>query len=199
MDYVLQHGVWSTPVVSRALGFAEATHAGQVRKYTGEPYITHCLAVADLLIRNAASVTPATVAAAVMHDCFEDAPHPHATIRAAQRLFDTEIVKLVLEVTDVSRPVDGNRAARKTKDRLHLAQASFWGQTIKYADLIDNTSSIVAHDLDFAKVYLQEKEMLLASMTNGHAGLRARALGSLYAAKQAIDRQEAGLGDPVVA
>lgn len=175
-------------VVRQALGFAQAVHAGQTRKYTGEPYVTHCVAVADLVARNVASATPAVLAAALMHDCIEDARDPKAVREAMRQAFDTEIVKLVLEVTDVSCPADGNRAARKTKDRLHLSKASFWGQTIKYADLIDNTSSIVEHDPDFAKVYLVEKEMLLASMIGGHAGLRARALGSLYTAKQAVDR-----------
>lgn len=186
-------------MVRQALGFAHAIHAGQTRKYTGEPYIVHPIAVADLIARNVASATPAVLAAALMHDCIEDAADPAAARHAMTLAFDPEIVRLVLEVTDVSRPIDGNRAARKTLDRLHLAQASFWGQTIKYADLIDNTSSITAHDPSFARVYLQEKEMLLASMTNGHAGLRARALGSLYTAKQAIDRQEAGFSDPIVA
>lgn len=65
-------------------------------------------------------------------------------------------------LTDVSRPEDGNRAARKKLDREHLAKATPEVKTIKLADLIHNTESIVAHDPKFAEVYLEEKRALLS-------------------------------------
>jgi hypothetical protein len=40
-------------------------------------------------------------------------------------------------------------------------------QTIKLADLIDNTKTIVARDPKFAKVYLREKIALLHVLTKG--------------------------------
>jgi hypothetical protein len=40
-----------------------------------------------------------------------------------------------------------------------------WIQTIKCADLISNTSSIVKHDPKFAVTYLEEKRLLLDAMT----------------------------------
>ncbi|HCP79386.1 MAG TPA: guanosine polyphosphate pyrophosphohydrolase, partial [Pusillimonas sp.] len=40
-----------------------------------------------------------------------------------------------------------------------------WVQTIKCADLISNTGSIVQFDPDFAKVYLEEKRLLLGVLT----------------------------------
>ena len=45
--------------------------------------------------------------------------------------------------------------------------ASARAQTIKLADLINNTSSIVKHDTKFAKVYLREKALLLDVLTRG--------------------------------
>jgi hypothetical protein len=81
---------------------------------------------------------------------------------------------LVVEVTDVSRPTDGNPAQRKALDRAHLARASEWGQTIKLADLID-TADIAAHDPDLAKDYLAEKAALLTVLTKGDKRLRQRA------------------------
>ncbi len=60
---------------------------------------------------------------------------------------------------------EGNRATRKCLSCERLAAAPGWVQTIKCADLISNTSSIVLHDPDFAKVYSREKRELLAVLT----------------------------------
>ena len=78
-------------------------------------------------------------------------------------------------LTDVSRPEDGNRAARKTLDREHIAKASPQAKTIKIADLIDNSRSIMAHDPQFARVYLAEKRLLLDVLTEGDPTLYAMA------------------------
>ena len=44
-----------------------------------------------------------------------------------------------------------------------------------HADLICNTSSIIEHDPDFAKVYMAEKKLLLDVLVDGDEGLYARA------------------------
>jgi hypothetical protein len=46
-------------------------------------------------------------------------------------------------------------------------------QTIKLADLISNTRSIMEHDEAFARTYLEEKRLLLEVMTKADAGLMA--------------------------
>ncbi len=63
----------------------------------------------------------------------------------------------------------------KAMDRAHTAEAPAEAQTVKLADLISNSKSIVQHDPEFAKTYLEEKRMLLAVMTKGDAGLMAEA------------------------
>jgi hypothetical protein len=55
----------------------------------------------------------------------------------------------------------GNRAERKAASRLRLAAAPGWVQSIKVADLISNTSSIVQNDPKFAATYLEEKRLML--------------------------------------
>jgi hypothetical protein len=89
--------------------------------------------------------------------------------------FGTDIATLVGWLTDVSKPEDGPRWYRKKLDREHTAAAPAEAQTIKLADLISNTKSIMAHDPKFAKVYLEEKRLLLDVMTRGDAGLMAEA------------------------
>ncbi|MHB8744250.1 MAG: hypothetical protein ACYC9L_14150 [Sulfuricaulis sp.] len=85
------------------------------------------------------------------------------------------VTMIVLEVTDISRPEDGSRDVRKAMGKNHLAMASARGQSLKLADLLDNTPSIVKYDPAFAKVYLREKTALLEVLTLGSPRLYAMA------------------------
>lgn len=145
-------------------------HSGQKRKYTGEPYHIHPFEVADILKKNGASEE--VVAAGYLHDVVEDCDVAEADVRA---LFGDRIADLVMMVTDVSKPGDGNRKLRKALDKDHLANADADGQTVKLADLISNTSSIVKYDPSFAKVYLKEKRELLDVMKKGNRELHKKA------------------------
>lgn len=155
-------------ITERAKRFAESAHASvdQRRKYSGEAYIEHPAAVVELV--RSVPHTEAMVCAAWLHDVAEDTPR---TLNDIQHEFGFEIATLVEMLTDVSKPGDGNRATRKAIDREHTAKACPQAKTIKLADLIDNTRSIVAHDPKFAKVYLAEKALLLEVLRDGDAVL----------------------------
>jgi len=161
-----------TDIVERARIFATAAHAavGQLRKYTFEPYIVHPSEVADTVTEYGG--TPAMIAAAWLHDTVEDTG---VTIELIREEFGSEVSDLVGWLTDVSRPDHGNRAARKAVDRAHTARAPSEAQTVKLADLISNTRSIVEHDPKFAETYLSEKRLLLEVMTKADPRLMARA------------------------
>ena len=155
-------------IVSKAMVFATAAHAavGQKRKYTGEPYIVHPIEVADIVINVGGS--NAMIAAALLHDVLEDTD---VTFDLLVDEFGSEVAELVLWLTDVSKPEDGNRSTRKAIDRQHIASAPAEAQTVKVADLISNTQSIVAYDPDFAKTYLKEKRLLLDVLTKADGRL----------------------------
>lgn len=146
-------------LVDDALVFAYNAHKGQFRKYTGEPYICHPIAVAAILERR--GFEDDMLAAAILHDVVEDTP---VTIEEIYYRFGNEVAELVAAVTDISKPEDGNRAARKEIDRNHIAAGNSRSKAIKLADLIDNTKSIAGHDKGFAKIYLKEKILLLEVM-----------------------------------
>jgi (p)ppGpp synthase/HD superfamily hydrolase len=112
------------------------------------------------------------VAAAWLHDVVEDTGCTFTDIHMA---FGIDIATLVGWLTDVSKPEDGNRAVRKAIDRAHTAEAPAEAQTIKLADLISNSKSIMQHDPAFAKTYLAEKRLMLEVMTKGDRGLHALA------------------------
>lgn len=160
-------------IVHKAQVYALAAHASvkQLRKYTNEPYIVHPAEVARI-VASVPGSTPDMVAAAWLHDTVEDTG---VTLTDIHMSFGPEIAALVGWLTDVSKPEDGNRATRKAIDREHTAQAPAEAQTIKLADLISNSRSIVQYDPAFAKTYLEEKRLLLAVMNKGDATLMAEA------------------------
>ena len=167
-----------TDIVARADAFAAKAHSAinHKRKYTGDDYIVHPREVAAIV----ATVphTPEMLAAALLHDTVEDTGVGIETIRAE---FGAVVAGLVADLTDVSTPGGGNRAIRKGIDLAHTAGASPSAKTIKLADLLSNTASIVAHDPGFARVYLKEKAAMLDVMTDGDATLLARAKATLAA------------------
>lgn len=156
-----------------AMHFADAAHCeiGQKRKYTGDPYIYHPKNVAYLV--KIIGGTDEMISAAYLHDVLEDvAPKCHLfNDEAILKIFGMEILNLVCWVTDISKPEDGNREERKRIDREHIAKAPADAKTIKLADLIDNSLTICEHDMNFAKVYLKEKRLLLNVLKDGNKNL----------------------------
>ena len=151
-------------MVEKARVFATAAHAAvaQLRKYTNEPYIVHPAEVVSIV--KSVPHTDAMLAAAWLHDTVEDTG---VTIEIVRAEFGEEVAELVGWLTDVSRPEQGNRSTRKAIDRAHTAMAPAEAQTIKLADLISNCRSIKEHDEKFAKIYFEEKRLLLEVLTKG--------------------------------
>jgi len=162
--------------IDKALVFATAAHAavGQVRKYTGEPYIVHPIEVASIV--KSVPHTEAMICAALLHDVLEDTK---VTVDLLRQEFGDEVTDLVLWLTKVSTEEDGNRAYRKELDREYLRQAPCDAQTVKLADLIANSDSIVEHDPDFAVVFMEELELLLETLWGGDTTLWTLAYGKL--------------------
>ncbi len=179
---------------ARAVAFARDAHGSidHRRKYTDAPYVEHPLAVAEIVRRR--PHTPAMIAAAVVHDTVEDTL---ATIQDVAYLFGIEVAWLVDGLTDVARPWQGNRAARKAVNRMHTAAAAVGAKTVKCADGLDNGRDILEHDPDFAVAFFREIALLCAGPLDGAdpvllAELRelvAAALPKLEAAQQ--ERQAA--------
>lgn len=165
----------------KARNFAEKVHADQRRKWTGESYFMHLKEVADLCAEMGCD--DEVIAAAYLHDAKEDQGVTDAELRG---LFGERVARLVDEVTDQSRPQDGNRERRKQIDREWNGRASPDGKTIKLADLISNTRDIVAHNPSFAVTYLREKRLLLHLLTEGNAILWRRAFDLLEASEKRL-------------
>ena len=90
-------------VLASAIDYATEKHAGQKRK-SGEPYINHPLAVAEILIEWGMDID--TVVAGVLHDTVEDTD---ATLDELESLFGRDVAFLVDGVTKVSQARAGMR------------------------------------------------------------------------------------------
>jgi len=151
-------------LVARAATFATLAHKriDHRRKYNNQPYDIHLRAVANLV--ESVTKDAETIAGAWLHDMVEDTP---ATFYDIEKEFGLSVAQLVRDLTDVSKPSDGNRSERKAIDRDHLAQACPKAKTIKLADLIDNCQDICRNDPRFSRVFIAEAAALLEVLTEG--------------------------------
>lgn len=151
-----------------AMQFARERHAGQKRKYTGAPYTDHLAEVAGIVAATfdkpgSGIALCLAVCIAWLHDTLEDTYSDKAAgMQELALRFGFPVADSVWWLSDLE---EGNRTTRKAASRARLANAPGWVQTIKVADMISNTSSIVLHDPAFAVVYLEEKRLLLDVLT----------------------------------
>ena len=162
--------------------FATDAHGSQRRKFIDEPYIAHPIRVMEICKEY--TTDTAVLAAALLHDVLEDTPVSKDEISQflltqMDAATTKRTVLLVDELTD--RFVKAayprlNRRIRKSREAERLAAASGDAQTIKYADIIDNSAEFASQDTDFTHVFLRECNTLLKKMDKGDPALRQRAL-----------------------
>ena len=120
-------------VVERAFVTAETAHRGQLRK-SGDPYITHPVAVAEILVEF--GLDPATIAAALLHDTVEDTSYSIEKLRSD---FGDEVANLVEGVTKLDRLTYGPTAEAETVRKMVVAMAKdIRVLVIKLADRLHN-------------------------------------------------------------
>ena len=123
--------------VVRAANYAAQLHVEQRRKgMAAEPYINHLLEVAALVADAGSDVD--VVVAALLHDSIEDTGLSEDALR---EMWGTQVLELVLEVTD------DKRLDKEERKRLQIVSAprkSYGAQLIKIADKISNLRAIAA-------------------------------------------------------
>ena len=173
--------------------FAINAHAGQVRKYADEPYVTHPIRVMQTCMSYSSEIP--VLSAALLHDVIED------TELTRNEIFDFlsgimdkhmahRTVQLVEQLTNVyvkENFPQWNRKKRKKEEVKRLSKISADAQTIKYADIIDNCNEIIHHDMDFAHRYLHECRDTLQAINRGNSVLYIRALETVNTGIRELD------------
>ncbi|GAB2971446.1 RelA/SpoT family protein [Frigoribacterium salinisoli] len=120
-------------LIERAYSVAERAHSGQLRK-SGEPYITHPVAVAQILAD--LGIGSKTIAAALLHDTVEDTDY---TLDVLRRDFGDEIAMLVDGVTKLDKLKYGDSAQAETVRKMVVAMSKdIRVLVIKLADRLHN-------------------------------------------------------------
>jgi len=132
-----------TSKIELAYEVADKAHTGQLRK-SGEPYITHPLAVAEILAD--IGLDEATIIAALLHDTVEDTEYSLADLK---RDFGEEVAVLVDGVTKLDKLTYGPNAEAETLRKMVVAMSrDIRVLVIKLADRLHNarTWKYVASD-----------------------------------------------------
>ncbi|MFI0795431.1 RelA/SpoT family protein [Micromonospora rubida] len=124
-------------VLRRAYTIAENMHRGQFRK-SGEPYITHPLAVAQICAE--LGMDPTTLVAALLHDTVEDTRY---TLQALAEDFGGEVAHLVDGVTKFDKAFYGKAAEAETTRKMIIAAGKdVRVLIIKLADRLHNMRTL---------------------------------------------------------
>jgi GTP pyrophosphokinase len=169
-------------LVQRAYRFSEVSHQGQQRA-SGEPYLSHPLEVASLLVNFKMDVT--TVTAGLLHDVLEDTSITKADL---EREFGKEIADLVDGVTKIGKLAFSSREERqaenfrkmlvamardlrvlmiKLADRLHNMRTLDYLAAEKGRKVAQETLDIyapLAHRLGMAKVKAELEDLALRAL-----------------------------------
>ena len=136
----------STGELERAFIAAEKAHTGQVRK-SGEDYITHPVAVAQILIELGMDLP--TIMAALLHDTVEDTSYSIEQIRDQ---FGDEVTSLVDGVTKLDKLTYGPTAEAETLRKMVVAMSrDIRVLVIKLADRLHNARTWDFIDIEKAK------------------------------------------------
>ena len=120
-------------IIERAYRIAEKAHEGQTRR-SGEPYITHPVAVAEILAE--LGLGPKTIAAALLHDTVEDTGYSLESLREE---FGEEVAMLVDGVTKLDRVKYGENAQAETVRKMIVAMSKdIRVLVVKLADRLHN-------------------------------------------------------------
>lgn len=158
--------------------FVKFHHGSQRRKYTDEPYFTHLLSVAELLSQF--SNDEMEVEIGLCHDLLERTACTKQEF--ALKLIDmgydlfprNKILKGVYDMTNLyseaAYPMF-NRKERKDLEAERMVDIESFSQTVKYAEIIINSRSIIQYDPEFAKIYVEEIQSYIKEMNEGNRNL----------------------------
>lgn len=160
---------------------AAEAHGQQQRQFENAPYWRHLQRVAQIVRDHTGSEI--LTAAALFHDVLEDTSWTAELLKERIAAISSPqeagaIIELVRQLTDEyikDNYPEWNRGQRKKAEAERLAKVSADAQTIKYADIMDNSRSLHTGK-SFAFKYLNEAIQLLQMMKKGDPELRALTL-----------------------
>ena len=141
-------------LLRRAYDFAAKVHKGQER-VSGEPYLSHPMAVAEILLDLKMDVE--SIAAGLLHDVVEDT---HASLEEVKRVFGNEIGDLVDGLTKISKIPFGSRVEHQAESLRKMVLAMSKDIRVILVKLADRL-----HNMRTLEPLREEKRRLIARET----------------------------------
>ncbi len=176
----------SIAIIDKAFELSNEAHGGQKRK-SGEPYIVHPLAVADILFDELGMDMPSVVAA-LLHDVVEDTTYELSDIKS---LFGDEIALLVDGVTKINRMHITSREEQQAENLRKMLIAMSQDIRVIIIKLADRV-----HNIRTLQYMQEEKRRLIAKETLEIYAPIAHRLG-IRAFKEELEDKSIGFLDPV--
>ena len=98
-------------IITKAFNFARQAHKG-VRRLSGEPYIMHPIAVAQIACSEM-GLGSTSISAALLHDVVEDTDY---TVEDIQNMFGPKIAQIVDGLTKISGGIFGSQASAQAEN-----------------------------------------------------------------------------------
>ncbi|MBL8153861.1 MAG: bifunctional (p)ppGpp synthetase/guanosine-3',5'-bis(diphosphate) 3'-pyrophosphohydrolase [Anaerolineae bacterium] len=157
-------------IIERAYRKAEAAHAGQFRK-SGEPYFTHCVAVAYILAEM--KLDAEAIAAALLHDTVEDTA---VTVEEIRNEFGNNVARIVDSVSklkNIPYRVDKDKKSRTIDRELEYVRKMLLAMgddvrvvLVKLADRLHNMRTLGYMSADKQREKAQETLDIFAPLAN---------------------------------
>lgn len=141
-------------LVERALRVAAAAHAGQPRKGSGVPYVSHVAGVA-LILERAGWSDEHVLAAAILHDVVEDTG---VTLDSLSAEFPAAVVRLVAALSETKTDTTGGKRPWEQRKRDHIEQlrnAPVEACAIALADKLHNLETMLL-DLEAGTIRFED-------------------------------------------
>ena len=139
-DYLNSRHRKKVDLITKAFNFARQAHKG-VRRLSGEPYIMHPIAVAQIACSEI-GLGSTSICAALLHDVVEDTDY---TVEDIENMFGAKIAKIVDGLTKISGGIFGEQAsaqAENFKKLLLTMSADIRVILIKIADRLHNMRTL---------------------------------------------------------
>ena len=110
-DYISSRHRKKVDLITKAFNFARQAHKG-VRRLSGEPYIMHPIAVAQIACSEV-GLGSTSICAALLHDVVEDTDY---TVEDIENIFGTKIAQIVDGLTKISGGIFGEQASAQAEN-----------------------------------------------------------------------------------
>nr|WP_259548243.1 HD domain-containing protein [Heyndrickxia oleronia] len=139
-------------LLEEAVDFADKAHLGQKRA-TGEPYITHPIAVCEILLEYNADIT--SLISALLHDVVEDT---HVSITEIEQKFGKQVSNIVEGLTKVEKGKlkKEEYSAINTEKLLSASVKDIRVAVIKIADRLHNMRTLAVKRVEKKVPYANE-------------------------------------------